>query len=121
MIGLKALLLSNLDDISTIVGLPVATLDSLQQLAEAMNSDANFLNNIMAATTLNSDATYVNILCDYIIKTFFNYDTIDTSTIKFNLNPDISYVDTSCNSRIRKSLNYDSIIAWYITIIDEIR
>ena len=64
MIGLKALLLSNLDDISTIVGLPVATLDSLQQLAEAINSDANFLNNIMAATTLKSDLTYVNILCD---------------------------------------------------------
>ena len=64
VIGLKALLLSNLDDISTIVGLPVATLDSLQQLAEAINSDANFLNNIMAATTLKSDLTYVNILCD---------------------------------------------------------
>ena len=43
VIDLKGLLLSKLDAINTFVGLPVATLDFLQTLAEAINSDANFL------------------------------------------------------------------------------
>ena len=43
VIDLKELFLSNLDAINNIVGLPVATLDSLQKLAEAIKSDANFL------------------------------------------------------------------------------
>ena len=55
VIDLKELFLSNLDAINNIVGLPVATLDSLQKLAEAINSDANFFNNIMAAINLKSD------------------------------------------------------------------
>ena len=41
------LFLSNLDAVNNIVGLPVATLNSLQKLAEAINSDANFFRNIM--------------------------------------------------------------------------
>ena len=40
---LKELCLPKLDDINNTVGLPVATLDSLQKLAEAINSDANCL------------------------------------------------------------------------------
>ena len=43
LIGLKELCLAKLDAINTIVGLPVATLDSLQKLAESINSDANCL------------------------------------------------------------------------------
>ena len=43
VIVLKELCLPKLDDINNTVGLPVATLDSLQKLAEAINSDANCL------------------------------------------------------------------------------
>ena len=43
IIDLQKLFLSKLDAITNIVGLPVATLDSLQKLAEAINSDAKFL------------------------------------------------------------------------------
>ena len=42
VIDLKELVLSKLNAIHSIVGLPVATLDSLQKLAESINSDANF-------------------------------------------------------------------------------
>ena len=42
IIDLQKLFLSKLDAITNIVGLPVATLDSLQKLAEAINSDAKF-------------------------------------------------------------------------------
>ena len=49
VIDLKELCLSNLDAINNIVGLPVAALDSLQKLAEAINSDANLFNHIMSA------------------------------------------------------------------------
>ena len=62
VIDLKELFLSNLDAINNIVGLPVATLDSLQKLAEAINSDANFFNNIMAATNLKSDMLIHNLM-----------------------------------------------------------
>ena len=37
---LQEWLLSNLDAVEHIVGLPIETLNSLQQLAEAINSDA---------------------------------------------------------------------------------
>ena len=42
VIFLKELFLSKLDAITSIVGLPVATLDSLQKLAEAINSALTF-------------------------------------------------------------------------------
>jgi ribonuclease PH len=42
VIDLKELFLSKLDAITTIVGLPVETLDSLQKLGEAMNNDNDF-------------------------------------------------------------------------------
>ena len=53
----KELCLSNLDAINNIVGLPVAALDSLQKLAEAINSDANLFNHIMSAINKKSDLT----------------------------------------------------------------
>ena len=62
VIDLKELFLSNLDAINNIVGLPVATLDSLQKLAEAIKSDANFFNNSMAAIKLNSDMLIHNLM-----------------------------------------------------------
>ena len=43
VIDLKELFLSKLDAIENIVGLPGETLNSLQKLAEARNSDSNFL------------------------------------------------------------------------------
>ena len=49
VIDLKELFLSKLDAIENIVGLLVETLNSLQKLAEAINSDSNFLNNTMKA------------------------------------------------------------------------
>ena len=83
VIDLNALFLSNLDAIHTIVGLPIDTLNSLQKLAEAINSDANFLNTIMNAINLKSDLIYVDTQLDTIITMFFKYDTTDASTIKF--------------------------------------
>ena len=50
------------------VGAPIETLNSLQTLAEAINSDANLVDTTMIAINLKSDLTYVNILCDSIIK-----------------------------------------------------
>ena len=70
IIDLKELFLSNLDALNKIVGLPVATLDSLQKLAEAINSDANFFNNMMRAINLKSDLTYVNTQFDIILTQF---------------------------------------------------
>ena len=70
IIDLKELFLSNLDALNKIVGLPVATLDSLQKLAEAINSDANFFNNMMRAINLKSDLTYVNTQFDIILTHF---------------------------------------------------
>ena len=49
---LQDVCLSELYDIHSIVGLPMSTLNSLQQLAEAINSDDNFLNDIMASINL---------------------------------------------------------------------
>ena len=42
VIDLNELFLSNLDAINNIVGLPIETFNSLQQAAEAINSDAGF-------------------------------------------------------------------------------
>ena len=67
VVDLKELFLSKIDAITGIVGLPVETLNSLQKLAEAINSDSNFFNNIMKAINLKSDLTYVNTQLDNII------------------------------------------------------
>ena len=61
VIDLRELCWSKLDAIYNIVGLPVATLNSIPKLAEAINSDANCFNTMMAAIILKSDLTYVNI------------------------------------------------------------
>ena len=60
--------LTQTDAITGIVGLPVSTLNSLQQLAEAINSYFDFFNNIMKAINLKSDLTCVNQQFDNIIK-----------------------------------------------------
>ena len=73
MIALKELLLSQLYAINSIVGLALATLNSLQKLADAINSDANFSNNIMNAINLKSCFTDVSILCD---SRFMKKDTL---------------------------------------------
>ena len=99
---LKELFLSKLDATTNIVGLPVETLNSLQKLAEAINSDANFFNNIITDINLKSDLTYVNTQFDDILRTFLNYDTIDNTTIKFNLKSNITYVDTSCQAILNR-------------------
>ena len=119
VIDLKELFLFQVYAIADIVGVPVATLDSLQKLAEAINSDAIFLNNIMAAVGLKSYFTYVNILYGYTMRNFFNYDTIDTATIKSNLKSDTSYVDTLCNSIIHMffKTKYDTILEAYIKLV----
>ena len=65
VIDLKELFLSKLDAINNIVGLPVETLNSLQKLAEAINSDANFFNTIMAKINEKSDTPYVNTIRCY--------------------------------------------------------
>ena len=90
VIDLKELFLSKVDAINNIVGLPVETLNSLQKLAEAINSDANFFNNIIAAICLKSDLTYVNTQFDTILRKFLNYDTIDNTTVKLNLKSNIT-------------------------------
>ena len=82
VIDLKELLLSTLDAVNNIVGLPVETLNTLQQLAEAINSDAVF-DTIMKAFNLKPIITYVNTQFVHTITQFLNYDTRDESTIKF--------------------------------------
>ena len=49
VIDLKELCLSKLYAINNIVGLPIETLNSLQTIAEAINSDANLFDTIMNA------------------------------------------------------------------------
>ena len=100
VIDWKELLFSKVDALTDTVGLPEEPLNSLQQLAEAINSDANFFTNSMAAITLKSDLTYVNEQLDNILKKFLNYDTVDAPTIKFNLNSNITCVETSCRAII---------------------
>ena len=119
VINLKELFLSKLDAIKNVVGLPVATLDSLQKLAEAINSDANLFNNIMAAINLKSDLTDVNTQSDIILKNILNYDTIYVSTIKVKLKSDITYVDTSCESIIKRFQYSDSILAADVKLLNK--
>ena len=74
--------MSKLDAIHNVVGLPIETLHSLQNIAEAINSDVSLLDTSMKAITLNSDLTYVNMVRDSMIRTFFNHDTVYVSNIK---------------------------------------
>ena len=102
VIELKELFLSKLGAITDIVGLPVEVLNSLQQLAEAINSDSDCFNNILSAINLKSDLAYVNTELDSIVKQILNYDTIDTTTINLNLQSTITYVDTSCQATVNR-------------------
>jgi hypothetical protein len=88
VIDLKELFLSKLDAINEIVGLPTETLNSLQKLAESMNSDSDFYNTMMKEINLKSDTTYVNNKIAIIIHNFLNYDTREQSTVKFLLKSD---------------------------------
>ena len=117
VIDLKELFLSNLDAINNIVGLPVATLDSLQKLAEAINSDANFFNNIMAAINLKSDMLIHKLMI--YLGNFLNYDTIDASTIKFNSKSNVTYVDTSCQAIISIFQYYEITLGTDIKLFDK--
>ena len=91
VIYLKEVCLSNLYAVNNIVGLPIDTLNSLQQLAEPTNSDATFVDTRMNAIKLNSDLAYVNILCEYSITKPFKYDTTDESTIKCLTKPNTNW------------------------------
>ena len=95
VIDLKELFLTKIDAISGIVGLPVETLNSLQQLAEAINSDANFFNTIMGQINFKSDLIYVNTQFDNLIKNKINYYTLDETKIKLDMRANITYVDLS--------------------------
>jgi hypothetical protein len=88
VIVLKELFLSKLDAINEIVGLPVETLNSLQKLAESINSDSDFYNTMTRQITLKSDITYVNIQVDIIIHKCLNYDTREPSNVKLLLKSD---------------------------------
>jgi hypothetical protein len=70
VIDLKALCLSKLDAINEIVGLPVETLNSLQKLAESINSDNDFYNTMTRQINLTSDISYVNNQVDLRITKF---------------------------------------------------
>jgi hypothetical protein len=82
------LFLSKLDAIHNIVGLPIETLNSLQKLAEAINSDSDFYNNMMSRIDLKSDLIYVDNQLDIIITKFLDYDTREPSNVKFLLKSD---------------------------------
>ena len=118
LINLKELSLTKVDAINNIVGLPVATLDSVRKLAEAINSDANLFNNMLKALHLNSDLTYVDTQLDNIIKQFLTYDTIETSTIKLNLKSTITYVDTACQVINNKFQCYGTILGTDMKLAD---
>jgi ribonuclease PH len=83
VIDLKELCLSKLDAVNNIVGLPIETLNSLQKLAESINSDSDFYNTKMNEINLKPDTTYVNNKIDMIINNFSNYDTREQSNVKF--------------------------------------
>jgi hypothetical protein len=82
-------LLSKLDAINHIVGLPVETLNSLQKLWEALNNDGDFFNSMMRQINLKSDISYVNNQIDIILHKFLYYDTREQSNYKFLLNYNI--------------------------------
>ena len=110
VVNVKDLFSSNLDAVSNIVGLPVETLNSLQTIAEAINSDPNFFRNIMTKLNFKSDLTYVNTQLDDIIKKFLKYDTIEVSNIKLNLKSNIIYVDSTCQAINNKFQLYGTIV-----------
>ena len=83
VIDLKEFVLSKLYAINHSVGLRIATLNSLQKLAEAINSDAIVFDTIMNALNLKSDVVYVDTQFYIIITKSLTYDTKDDSNIKF--------------------------------------
>jgi ribonuclease PH len=70
VIDLKELFLSKLDAVNNIVGLPIETLNSLQKLAESINSDNEFYNTMMRQINLKSDIPYVNNQIEIIMNNF---------------------------------------------------
>ena len=66
--------------VNNIVGLPTSTLNSLQRLAESINSDA-FFDTIMNAINLKSDLKYVSTVCDSTIRKRLGYYTTDVSNM----------------------------------------
>ena len=62
--------LSKLDALTGIVGLPASTLNSVQKVAESINSDANVLNNMLSAINLKSDLKCVNAHLEKILNNF---------------------------------------------------
>ena len=53
-----------------------------------------------------------------LIKTIWNYDTIGTSDIKWNLKSNRSYVDTSCQAINNTFQYYETILGSYIKSSD---
>jgi hypothetical protein len=106
VIALKELFLSKLDAINSIVGLPIETLNSLQKLAESINSDSDLYNTMVKEINLKYDTTYVNNKNDIIITNFSNYDTREQSNVKFLLKSDrfntykMTEVDLTCSNLI---------------------
>ena len=99
--------------------MPVATLDPLQQLSEAINSDANLFNHSMAAMGLKSDLTYVNTQLDAILKKSFTYANIDSSNIKLNLKSNITYVDTACQAILNRFEYYEATLGIVMKLFDK--
>jgi ribonuclease PH len=88
VIDLKELFLSKVDAKNSIVGLPVETLNSLQQLGEAINNDGDVFNSMTKQINLKSDISYVTNQIDIIITKFLNYDTREQSNVKLLLKSD---------------------------------
>ena len=107
--------LSKLDAVNNFLGLTVETLNSLQQLAEAIHSGA-MLDAIMKENNFKSNITYVNTQFDNIIIKCLNYDTRDESTIKFL--PKSYKVNTYNKSEV--DLEFSSLIGAAPAILDTI-
>jgi ribonuclease PH len=88
VIDLKELFLSKVDAKNSIVGLPVETLNSLQQLGEAINNDGDVFNSMTKQINLKSDISYVTNQIYIIITKFLNYDTREQSNVKLLLKSD---------------------------------
>ena len=74
---------------------------------------------MMSASYLKSDLTYVSAQLETILKTFLNYDTTETSTIKSNLKSTITFVDTPCQAIVNRFQYYETILGTYITLSDK--
>ena len=61
----------------------------------------------------------MNTQFDDILRTFLNYDTIDNTTIKFNLKSNITYVDTSCQAIISIFQYYEITLGTDIKLFDK--